>query len=122
MANLPYSPRGLVWLGDTKEVLSAFPPDVKRTFGFALRAVQNGEMPPIAKPLTGLGAGVLELVCASGKNAYRVVYALKIGANVYVIDVFQKKSKTGSKTPRDVKSRIEARLKLARALEKGGVQ
>lgn len=49
----------------------------------------------------------------------RVVYALKIGASVYVIDVFQKKSKTGGKTPREVKTRIEARLKLARALEKG---
>lgn len=122
MANLPYTTRGLIWLGDTRETLSSFPPDVKRSLGFALRAVQNGETPPIAKPLTGLGAGVLELVCASGKNAYRVVYALRIGANVYVVDVFQKKSKTGRKTPREVKSRIDARLKLARAMEKGGVQ
>jgi phage-related protein len=120
MANLPYNARNLFWLGDTKEVLSSYPPDVKRVFGFALRAVQNGETPPMAKPLKGLGPGVLELVHAFDKNAYRVVYALKIGANVYVIDVFQKKSKTGSKTPRDVRNRIEARLRLARELEKGG--
>src|SRR5581483_5635987 len=111
MANLPYNTRGLIWLADTRDVLSSYPPDVKRVFGFALRAVQNGETPPIAKPLKGLGAGVLELVHESDRNAYRVVYALKIGANVYVIDVFQKKSKTGRKTPRDVKNRIEARLK-----------
>ncbi len=95
---------------------------MKRVLGFALHAVQNGETPPIAKPLKGLGAGVLELVYESDKSAYRVVYALRIGTNVYVIDVFQKKSKTGGKTPKDVKSRIEARLKLARVLEKGGVQ
>lgn len=120
MANLPYTTRNLYWLGDTKDVLSAYPPNVKRVFGFALRAVQNGEMPPIAKPLKGLGAGVLELVHEADKNAYRVVYALRIGANVYVIDVFKKKSKTGSKTPKNVKNRIEARLKMARALEKGG--
>jgi hypothetical protein len=58
--------------------------------------------------LKGLGAGVLELVHEADKNACRVVYALRIG------------TKTGSKTPKNVKSRIEARLKLARALEKGG--
>jgi phage-related protein len=122
MANLPYTTRNLYWLGDTKDVLSAYPPNVKRVFGFALRAVQNGEMPSIAKPLKGLGAGVLELVHEADKNAYRVVYALRIGTNVYVIDVFKKKSKTGSKTPKNVKNRIEARLKLARALEKGGAE
>lgn len=121
MANLPYTTRGLIWLGDTREVLSSYPPHVKRVLGFALRAVQNGAMPPIAKPMKGLGAGVLDLRHEFDRNAYRVVYALRIGANVYVIDVFQKKSKTGRKTPRGVKSRIEARLKLARMLEKGGV-
>jgi phage-related protein len=122
MANLPYTTRNLFWLGDTKDVLSSYPASVKRVFGFALRAVQNGEMPPIAKPLKGLGAGVLELVHEADKNAYRVVYALRIGVNVYVIDVFKKKSKTGSKTPKNVKSRIEARFKMARALEKGGAE
>ena len=100
-------------------MLSTYSPNVKRVLGFALCAVQNGETPPIAKPLKGLGAGVLERVCAAEKNAYRVVYALKIGTNVYVIDVFQKKSKAGRKTPREVKKRIEARLNLARALERG---
>lgn len=122
MANLPYITRNLIWLGDTREVLSSYPPQAKRALGFALRAVQTGAMPPIAKPLKGLGPGVLELAYEFDRSAYRVVYALRIGANVYVIDVFRKKSKTGGKTPREVKSRIEARLKLARMLEKGGAQ
>jgi phage-related protein len=97
MANLPYTTRTLIWLSDTKVVLSTYPLPVKRVFGLALRAVQNGEMPPIAKPLKGHGAGLLELVCESDRSAYRVVYALKFGANIYVIDVFKKKSKPGAR-------------------------
>ena len=64
----------------------------------------------------------MELIYEADKNAYRVVYALRIGTSIYVIDVFKKKSKTGSKTPKEVKNRIDARLKLARALEKGAGQ
>jgi phage-related protein len=54
-------------------------------------------MPDIAKPLKGFGSGVLELALAYRKDAYRVVYALHIGAEVWVIDAFLKKSRLGSR-------------------------
>lgn len=105
MANLPYKARELVWMGDSKDELSGFPNDIKRMFGFALRQVQNGKMPEIAKPLKGY-PGVFELRAKDADNAYRTVYALKVGESVYVLDAFIKKSKRGKKLPKEVRERI----------------
>ena len=68
-------------------------------------------MPDVAKPLKGLGSGVLELALRYRKNAFRVVYALHIGTDIWVIHAFQKKSKTGIKTPQAEIDLIRERLK-----------
>lgn len=68
-------------------------------------------MPDIAKPLTGFGSGALELALAYRKDAYRVVYALHIDADVWVMHAFLKKSKTGIKTPQREIDLIHERLK-----------
>jgi phage-related protein len=52
--------RPLRWRGDSLDELSAFPKDVKRAFGYALREVQKGKTPKDAKPLAAL-LGRLEL-------------------------------------------------------------
>ncbi len=59
-------------------------------------------MPRMAKPLSGLGSGVLELALRYRGDAFRVVYALRIGADIWVVHAFKKKSKTGLnlKTPK----------------------
>lgn len=119
MANLPYKGRALVWLGDSKESLSAFPAEAKRIIGFGLRLVQNGETPGFAKPLKGLGAGVYELKADAGGDTYRTVYLVKLRSAVYVIDAFQKKSRRRSKTPREVRERLEIRIKWARKMDDG---
>lgn len=117
MANLPYATRDLVWIADSKELLSGFPPSVKRTLGFALRQVQNGETPKIAKPLKGFGVSVYELRTSFRKDTYRVVYVIKLRHSVYVLDCFVKKSKTKSKTPKEVNERLKERLKCAKTLD-----
>ena len=68
-------------------------------------------MPDIAKPLTGFGAGVMELALRHRGDAFRVVYALRIDADIWVIHAFQKKSKSGIKTPRQEIDLIHERLK-----------
>ena len=65
----------------------------------ALTIVAEGAHPDIAKPLKGLGSGVLELALRFRGDAYRVVYAVQLGDDVWVVHAFQKKSKTGAKTP-----------------------
>ena len=67
-----------------------------------------------AKPLSGFGgAGVLEIVERHEGNAYRAVYTLRLRGVVYVLHVFQKKSKHGIKTPRQDLDLIETRLNTA---------
>jgi phage-related protein len=75
-------------------------------------------MPDIAKPLKGFGSGVLELALRHRGDAYRIVYAVQLGDDVWVIHAFQKKSKTGIKTPKQELDLIEARLRRVREMLK----
>jgi phage-related protein len=94
--------------------ISAMPDEVKRVFGFAIRLAQRGEKHPDAKPLKGFGgAGVLEVVEDYDGDTYRAIYAVKFASIVYVLDVFQKKSKRGNKTAKHDIERIKLRLKMA---------
>ena len=66
-------------------------------------------MPDITKPLTGFVSGVMGLALKHRGDAFRVVYALQIGMDIWVIRAFQKKS--GIKTPRQEIELIGERLK-----------
>jgi phage-related protein len=44
-------------------------------------------------------------------DAYRTVYALQLGTDLWVLHAFQKKSKTGIKTPKEEIELVRARLK-----------
>jgi phage-related protein len=76
-------------------------------------AVQSGLTPSDAKHFKGVGSGVYEIVTRFDKETYRTVYAVKIGEHVYVLHIFQKKSKTGIKTPQKEIDLIESRYKEA---------
>ena len=73
-------------------------------------------MPPSTKPLKGFnGAGVLELIEDERGNTYRAVYTVRFSDVVYVLHVFQKKSKHGITTPKHEIDLIHERLKLAQS-------
>ena len=80
--------------------------------------IAEGGMPNIAKPLTGLGSGVLELVLRHRGDAYRVVYALQIGSDIWIVHAFQKKSTSGIKTPQIELDLVRERLKRLKELLK----
>jgi phage-related protein len=73
--------------------------------------VQLGGTPPSAKPWKGRGPGVFELVEDHRGDTYRAVYLVRIAGRVHVLHAFQKKSKSGIKTPRADVELIETRLK-----------
>lgn len=76
--------------------------------------VQNGDTPLNAKVLQGFGgASVLEIRTEHDGNAYRAVYTVRFRDVVYVLHVFQKKSKKGLKTPANIMDLIRKRLKAA---------
>ncbi|EJW13149.1 Uncharacterized protein DUF891 [Rhodovulum sp. PH10] len=108
-----------MWIASTRRDMQALPTGVRRTFGLALYAAQAGVTPPIAKPLKGFGgAGVLELLEDDRSGTYRAVYTVRFATAVYVLHVFQKKSKHGIATPRRDLDLIEERLRTAEAIHR----
>ena len=104
------------WIKSSKDDLCEFPTEVVQQIGYTLYFAQIGEKHLSAKPLKGFGgAGVLEVVEDFDGDTYRAVYTVKFAGSVYVLHAFQKKSKTGSKTPKQTIDLIKERLKLAEA-------
>jgi phage-related protein len=113
------SMRPLRFLGDSREVLRELPDEVKSEIGYALRRVQQGKMPENAKPLKGIAPGVLEIVSDFRGDTFRAVYTVRFARAVYLLHVFQKKSKRGIATPQReielVKKRLAQIVKLEAA-------
>jgi phage-related protein len=103
--------RPLFWEGSAKRDFKRFPAAVQKDMGVALFVVQLGATPPSAKPWRGLGPGVFELIEDHRGDTYRAVYTVRIEDRVHVLHAFQKKSKTGIKTPKADIDLIERRLK-----------
>jgi len=104
----------LFWIASSKDDLRSLPEEVQDVMGFALYQAQKGEKHIAAKALKGFsGAGVLEVVANDSGGTYRGVYTVKFAGAMYVLDVFQKKSKKGIKTPQADIDRIKKRLKAA---------
>ena len=104
----------LVWISRTRADLSAFPEEVKDSIGFALYVAQQGGKHANAKPLRGFGgAAVLEVVDDFAGDAYRLVYTVQFSGRIYALHAFQKKSKTGIKTPKSEIDLIQVRLRHA---------
>lgn len=84
----------------------------------ALEIVAAGRKADIAKPMKGLGAGVMEIALRYQTNAYRTIYALELDKDIWVIHAFQKKSKTGVKTPKPEIDKIRTRIKVLKEMLK----
>jgi phage-related protein len=104
----------VVWIGSTKADLSAFPEEVKDAIGYALYVAQQGGKHGHTKPLRGFGsAGILEIVEHHDGDTYRAVYTVRLAGRVYALHAFQKKSKSGRKTPKAEIDLIKLRFKRA---------
>ena len=104
----------MIWVASSRRDIRELPRIVQRGFGLTLFAVQNGVIPPSAKPLKGFsGAGVVELVENDTGGTYRAVVTVRYSTAVFVLHVFQKKSKKGIATPQMDMDRIAERLKIA---------
>ncbi|HEY3721335.1 MAG TPA: type II toxin-antitoxin system RelE/ParE family toxin, partial [Roseiarcus sp.] len=106
MANLPPSAymvrntREIAWIKGARKDFDEFPRVAQDELLDALSIVAEGGHPSVAKPLHGLGSGILELALRHRGEAFRVVYAVQIGAEIWVVHAFQKKAKSGIATPK----------------------
>jgi phage-related protein len=104
----------LLWVGGSRKAMSGMPEDVKDVFGSALLDLQYGDTPFGAKPFgEGLPSRIWKVVEDHEGDTYRAVYTAAFPEVVYVLDIFMKKSKSGSATPRAVIERVRQRFKAA---------
>jgi phage-related protein len=103
--------RSISWLKAARKDFEEFPEDVQSDMFDALTIAAEGGKSDKAKPFKGVDGGVFEIALKHRGDAFRTLYAVKIGVDIWVIHAFQKKSKSGIKTPQMEVDLINERLK-----------
>jgi phage-related protein len=103
--------RPISWLKAARKEFEEFPAEAQREMLVALTVAAEGGKADIAKPFRGVDGGAFEIALKHRGNAFRVIYAVQLGPDVIVVDAFQKKSKSGIKTPKVDVDRIKERIK-----------
>ncbi|MBV9741961.1 MAG: type II toxin-antitoxin system RelE/ParE family toxin [Hyphomicrobiales bacterium] len=103
--------RPISWIRAARKDFEAFPREVQSDALDALAIAAEGGKSDNAKPFKGVDGGLYEIALQYRGNAFRVLYALKIGQSIWVVHTFQKKSKSGIKTPRMEVDVVKERLR-----------
>ncbi|MFY9629644.1 MAG: type II toxin-antitoxin system RelE/ParE family toxin [Methylocystis sp.] len=110
--------RAISWVKAARKDFEEFPEDVQSDAFDALTVAAEGGKSDKAKPFKGVDGGVFEIALKYRGDAFRAIYALKIDADIWVVHAFQKKSKSGIKTPQMEVDLIRERVKrLKEALQ-----
>jgi phage-related protein len=103
--------RPISWVNAALKEFGKFPEEAQVICLTALTIAAEGLKADIAKPMKGLGSGIFEIALPHRGNAFRVVYAVQLGDELWVVHAFQKKSTQGIKTPLREIETIRDRLK-----------
>jgi len=103
--------RPVSWIKAALKEFEAFPQSAKTICLGALTIAAEGGKADIAKPLHGMGSGVFEIALPFLGDAFRVIYAVRLSEEIWVIHAFQKKSTQGIKTPKREIDLIKDRLR-----------
>lgn len=113
--------RPISWIKAALKDFEAFPEEAQNECLGALTIAGEGGKSDTAKPMRGLGSGVFEIALAHRGDAFRVVYAVQLGDELWVVHAFQKKSTRGIKTPKHEIDLIADRIKrLKKILKESG--
>src|SRR3990172_5676197 len=110
--------RPVSWISAARKAFDAFPEGTQSVCLSALTIAAEGGKADVAKPLKGLGSGVFEIALPWRGNAFRVVYAVQLGADLWVVHTFQKKSTQGIKTAKHEIDLIKDRIKRLKEILK----
>jgi len=103
--------RPVSWIRAALKEFEAFPEGAQLICLAALTIAAEGGKPGVAKPMHGMGSGVFEIALPFRGEAFRVVYAVQLADDIWVVHAFQKKSTQGIKTPKCEIDLIKDRLK-----------
>lgn len=110
--------RSVSWVAAALNEFEKFPEGARSICLAALTIASEGGKADIAKPLRGLSSGVFEIALAFKGDAFRVVYAVQLAEDIWVMHAFQKKSTKGIKAPRREIEVIKDRLKKLKEMLK----
>ena len=110
--------RPVSWISAARKEFGKFPEEAQSICLAALTIAAEGAKADIAKPMKGLGSGVFEIALPHRGSAFRVVYAVQLGDDIWVVHAFQKKSTQGIKTPKREIDLIVDRLKRLKEILK----
>ena len=97
---MDYATRPIGWIKAAQKDFGKFPRAVRDRIATALTIAAEGGKADIAKPLKGLGPGVMQIAVRYRTDAYRTIYAADVAGGLWVVHAFQKKSRAGIKTPK----------------------
>lgn len=103
--------RPVSWMKAALKEFQTFPEGAQSVCLTALTIAAEGGKADIAKPMHGMGSGVFEIALPLRGDAFRVVYAVQLAEDIWVIHVFQKESTQGIKTPKREMDLIKDRVK-----------
>ncbi|SRR5258706_2121871 len=103
--------RPISWIKAARKEFESFPAGAQSICLAALTIAAEGGKSDLAKLMAGLGSGVFEIALPFRGNAFRVVYAVQLGNDLWVVHAFQKKSTQGIKTPKHEIDLVRDRLK-----------
>jgi phage-related protein len=110
--------RPVSWLKAALNDFGKFPEGAQTICLTALTIAAEGGKADITKPMHGMGSGVFEIALPFKGDAFRVVYALQLAEEIWVLHAFQKKSTKGIKTPQHEIDLIKDRLKRLKEMLK----
>ena len=91
--------RPISWIKAALKEFQTFPEGARSICLTALTMAAEGGKADIAKPMYGLGSGIFEIALPFQGDAFRVIYAVQLADEIWVVHAFQKKSTQGIKTP-----------------------
>jgi phage-related protein len=110
IALMTRSTRPINWIKAARKSFEEFPPGARDAVLDILTAAADGGFPAHVKPMKGIGSGLYEIALPFRGDAYRTIYTVEFREALWVIHAFQKKSKTGIKTPQAEIDLIRKRL------------
>jgi len=108
--------RPISWIRAARREFEAFPEGARSTCLTALTIAAEGGKADIAKPMRGMGSGVFEIALPFKGDAFRVVYAVQLADEIWIVHAFEKKSTQGIKTSKHEIDLIRDRLKRLREM------
>ena len=110
--------RPVSWVKAALRDFETFPPKARTICLTALTVAAEGGKADIAKPIHGLGSGVIEIALPLAGDAFRVIYALQLGNDIWVVHAFQKKSTQGIKTAQRDIELVKDRIKRLKGISR----